>query len=152
MDRSKLADYSEIISSIAVVITLIYLSIQTHQTNAALRANSQQATMIADVTLVSALINSPEVSDNFDKPLDQLTQGERGQIADSLAGLLRIRQFAWLQYKSGILDGPTFDSYMETPIRLISAHKDYQYYWKYFSSTLDPEFVSYVNSKLKQTQ
>lgn len=152
MNSSKLADYSEIISSIAIIITLIYLSIQTQQTNAALRANARESTLMADMTLISALINSPEEGDNLEKPFDKLTAGEQSQIINAFAGILRTREFAWLQYKSGILDGPTFDSYMETPVRWIRSWKAYELTWKDFSSTLNPEFVSYVNSKLQQTQ
>lgn len=152
MNRSRLADYSEIISSIAIVITLIYLSIQTQQTNAALRANARESTLMADMTLISALINSPEVEENLYKPFDKLSNGEKGQIANTLAGVIRTREFAWLQYENGILDGPTFDSYMETPVRWIRTWKAYEFYWKEFSPTLNPGFVSYMNSKLKQSQ
>jgi hypothetical protein len=45
MKFEKVAPIAELLSSIAVVITLVYLAIQTRQTNEALLANSHQATV-----------------------------------------------------------------------------------------------------------
>ena len=52
MKLDRIAPLAEIISSVAVVLTLIYLAIQTQQTNSALVANSQSVTMLADMTLI----------------------------------------------------------------------------------------------------
>ena len=60
MKLEKIAPLAEIVSSLAVVVTLIYLAIQTQQTNSARAANSQSVTMLADTTLISALISNPE--------------------------------------------------------------------------------------------
>jgi len=37
MDRSKLADLSEIVSSVAIVVTLIYLTVEVRQNTDAVR-------------------------------------------------------------------------------------------------------------------
>jgi hypothetical protein len=60
MKLEKIAPLAELISSVAIVVTLIYLAIQTQQTNNALLANSRQATLMADITLISTLITNPE--------------------------------------------------------------------------------------------
>lgn len=152
MKLEKIAPLAEIVSSVAIVATLIYLSIQTQQTNSALVANSRQSTMLADMTLISALISNPETMGNTRRPFAELTYAEQDQLGNVLAGVLRSREFAWLQYQNGILDEATFSSYMETRIRWISEEEAFKYYWEYFSRTTNPEFASYLNSLLEQPE
>jgi hypothetical protein len=64
MKLEKIVPLAELVSSIAVVITLIYLTIQTQQTHDALLASSRQATLATDVTLIAALVQNPEVMEN----------------------------------------------------------------------------------------
>ena len=152
MKLERIAPLAEIISSIAIVLTLIYLAVQTQQTNSALLANSQQATMLADMTLISALIANPEAIGNTHRPFDELTAAERDQIGNVLAGVIRSREFAWLQYQTGILDADTLASYMETPVRWIREDEAFRYYWEYFSGTGNPDFTHYVDSLLEAAE
>lgn len=152
MKVEKVSAIAEIISSVAIVATLIYLSVQTQQTNEALIANSRQTTLLADMSLINTAVSNPEEAENAQKPIDELTTAEEGQVANVFAGMLRTREFAWLQYQSGVLDEPTFSSYMETLIRWIRDNQGYRYYWGFFSRFTNPEFAKYVNSKLEQPQ
>ena len=70
------------------------------------------------------------------------------QLANVLAGVMRTREFAWLQYQAGILDEATFASYMETPVRWIRETEAFRYYWGPLSAGVNPDFRSYVNSLL----
>ena len=151
MKIDKLAPIAEIVSSIAIVITLIYLSIQTQQTNAALLANSRQTTLTADVDLISTLINNPEIVENAGKSEAELSLAENGQVGNAIAGLVRTREFAFHQYKNGILDKATLDSYMGTIVRWIKMGEVTLSYWEVFSREIDPEFVNYVNSLILKT-
>ena len=148
---TKLSAISEIVSSVAVLVTLIYLAIQTQQTNEALIANSRQATMTADVEIVGALISNPEAFANLRKPYSELTLAEQGQTANVLAGLLRIREFAWFQYKSGVLDEVTLRSYL-APLARWLKWEGTKPTWEVFSQELDPEFVEYVNVMLAEAE
>ncbi len=148
---TKLSAISEIVSSVAVLITLIYLAIQTQQANEALIANSRQATMTADVEIVGALISNPQAFANLRKPFSELTLVEQGQNANVLAGLLRIREFAWFQYKSGVLDEVTLRSYL-APLARWLKWDGTKPTWEIFSQELDPEFVAYVDEMLDEAE
>lgn len=150
MQLEKIAPIAEIVSSIAIVLTLIYLTIQTEQTNEALIANSRQGMLMADLAMIDTLVNNPDVEVNSRKPVSELTATEDSQVANSYAGLLRSREFAWLQYQAGILDKETFDSYIETMIRMTSDRQGYRFYWNQFSKRTNPEFTKYVDSMLEQ--
>jgi hypothetical protein len=129
MNLEKIAPAAEIISSIAIVVTLVYLSIETQQTNASLLANSQQATMLADMALITALIGNPETAVNATKPLAELNEAERLQVRLALAGQLRTREFTWFQYKNGVLDKATVDTYMRTLVRWIGYGESTEASW-----------------------
>jgi len=150
MKLKKIAPLAEIVSSVAIVATLIYLAIQTQQTNEALIATSRQATLMGDVTLIAALVSNPEAGGNLRKPLAELTEAEEIQLANTFAGLMRTREFAWLQFKSGVLDEPTFESYLETLTRWIRDYEVPRHYWNMWSVNSNPEFADYVNSRLSE--
>ena len=150
MKLEKIAAVAEIISSIAIVITLVYLSIQTRQTNETLLANSRQTTMMADVQIIGNAVSNPQAVANASKHLSELTQAESQQVGNMIAGLVRTREFSFHQYKNGILDKVTLDSYMGTLVRWIKMGDVTLYYWQLFSKEIDPGFVSYVNALLKK--
>jgi hypothetical protein len=60
MKLEKIVPLTELLSSVAVIITLICLTIQTQQTNDALLATSRQTTLETDMVMIAALIASPE--------------------------------------------------------------------------------------------
>jgi len=67
MKLEKAVAYAEIVSSIAIALTLLYLAVQTQnlteqteQTNRALNANSREATMMADVNRLTSIAAYPE--------------------------------------------------------------------------------------------
>jgi hypothetical protein len=152
MKIEKISAFAEIVSSIAIVATLIYLSIQTQQTNNALEATSRETTLMADMTMISTLVSNPKAGENLERPLDDLTAAERAQLANVFEGLLRSREFAWLQFQNGILDEPTFESYLETLTRWVNDYEACRFYWDLFSQTTNPEFTSYVNARLASPQ
>lgn len=151
MNLEVIAAIAEIISSITIVITLIYLAIQTKQTNNALLASSRQATMTAEVELISACIDNPDAFTNMHKSFDEMTLAEREQIANVVAGMLRIREYAWFQYKHGILDESTFRSYMAPVVRWFQEGDTLEI-WKGFTLEVDPEFAAYINGMLKENE
>ena len=107
---------------------------------------------MADMSAISNLVDHPEIEVNAQKPIAELTDAESGQLANVYAGLLRSREFAWLQYQSGVLDKPTLDSYMETLIRWTRSSVVYQSWWETYSPNINPEFKEFVESLLAEAE
>lgn len=107
MKLEKVSAIAEIVSSVAIVVTLIYLSIQTQQNSKALIAVSRQAILQADLDYLSLGIAYPEVTQGEDdrSPVEVRRQSRA-------VFLLRSREFAWFQYQSGLLDETTWESYL----------------------------------------
>ena len=117
-DWGKWSAIAEIVSSVAIVVTLVYLTVQTQQNTSALLAVSRQAALQAELDVLSL---------RFDYPQLWLDQGELSpedevRYTGFVYKILRMREFEWFQYQSGILDQATWQSYM-APMRGIFALK-----------------------------
>jgi hypothetical protein len=151
MKVEKLAAWAEIVSSVAIVATLIYLAVQTSQTNKALEANTRQATLMADISLIGTMIDNGETFAKYPYPSSALSDTETRQLGNMLAGLLRTREFAWLQYKAGTLDEATFLSYMETPVRILIDSESMTETWEnIFRAGANPEFAEILDTMIEQ--
>ena len=163
MKLEKLAAIAEIISSIAIVITLVYLAGQTRQMNVqteqmviqsqqmtnALLNTSRQELMSADIAMIAALIETPEAWSNIDKPFSELSPVEQGQALNVYAAAFRTREYAWFQYNNGTLDEAALRSYMAPMPRWIGRASGGQL-WKQHSAEMNPEFVAYVNAMIEK--
>jgi hypothetical protein len=128
MKLEKMAAFAEIVSSIAIVATLGYLAIQSQQTTTALFANSRATTMTADVNLLLA---------GYDP-----VGGDQGRF---IAAFFQIRQFAWFQYESGILDQAAWESYIAPLANGMMDAPEVSSWWEANSSQLAPGFVAAIN-------
>jgi len=157
MNLEQLAAIGEIISSVAVVVTLIYLAMQTRQMKSALNASSRAQLMSADVQFVIEDAKNPitqyqrEWIRNIAPTGLDLTDEEELQtfqrLVNLLAGLVRIREFAWFQYRDGLLDEQAFNGYLATLVR----NMNFGYgplLWEIYKPELDPKFVAYVEERL----
>jgi len=148
MKLERLSAVAEIVSSIAIVLTLVYLAIQTQQltiqaqqTNDALLTGSREATMMADVTLLSASISHPEIRLNIMRP--EITEAEFAELAAYLGGLVRVREFAWFQYQAGIMDEAAWRSYIAPIARILNSPQG-EITWQLLAPDVDPDFASHV--------
>ena len=100
MNRSKLADLSEIFSSVAIVITLIYLAIEITQNTDAIEGQTRQAVLDSAQAELTLLLDNPDLVRSL-AGLEQLSETDSIRLDSYLALALRSREFSWLQYQSG---------------------------------------------------
>ena len=103
---------SDLLAAIAVVLSLWYVAAQLRQNTKAIVANSRQGLLDADLALITGFIDHALDPHLISDEVVLLPEDER-RIVWMVVKALRIREFAWHQYKSGILDEPTWNSYME---------------------------------------
>lgn len=105
MTLEQWAYVAEIFGVVLIIASLVYLARQVRQNTDAQMAASRQATLAADLGLLSTSMDYPESA---------LGLGATEDVRPTafLVSYLRIREFAWYQYKSGILDRTTWESYM----------------------------------------
>ena len=119
-DWTKWSAIAEILSAIAIVVTLIYLSVQTQQNSNALVAVSRQATLQGDMAMFAATMAYPEDL-NYSNP--DFSPSEVRNLTMRLMAI-RTREFAWLQYQSGLLDEATWRSYIAPLTNMFSSAEE----------------------------
>jgi len=146
VDWSKYSAISQIVGSIAIVLTLIYLSIQTQQNTAATQANSRDTVIDSDLALSQMAVGAPSI--RLLMSASELTDLESAQLYYYLVAVARTREHQWLQYKNGLLDRRTLDSFLTGLTVTISRPRSREW-WDYYSYRyFDDDFVDEVNEIL----
>lgn len=122
LDWTAISAISDFLAAIAVVASLWFVASQLRQNTKAIVASSRQGLLDADLRLISGFIDhalDPHlISDN-----DQLTPENERRITWMVVKALRVREFAWHQYRSGILDEQSWQSYMEPVPGIFSSER-----------------------------
>ncbi|MEM6858634.1 MAG: hypothetical protein AAF559_12245 [Pseudomonadota bacterium] len=103
---------SDILAAIAVVASLWFVAGQLRQNTKAIVANSRQGLLDADLRLISGFIDHA-IDPHLISDKAELTPENERRITWMVVKALRVREFAWHQYRSGILDEQSWQSYME---------------------------------------
>ena len=135
----KLSALSEIISSIAILITLVYLAIQTNQNadqirqNAeATKASTRQQMLSTDMAFLRDIFESPNITSVQYK--QNLTVAEKTMLASQYTMFLRQRENNYLQFKNGALDEESWLS-MQSTINVLAHQPNFHIYWNNLMKT-----------------
>ena len=147
MTTADLATWSQLLSSFAVLVTLVYLAIEIKQNTAALHAQTRQALLSGGQSELFQITEHPDISINYTK--GDLAQEEYVKLSSYLLAIMRAREFAWLQYQNGIIDEGQW--YTERGvIEFNLTFKRTRIWWeKIGRSFYSPEFVAFVDKLIK---
>lgn len=122
LDWAAISAVSDILAAIAVVASLWFVAGQLRQNTKAIVASSRQGLLDADLRLISGFIDhaiDPHlIGDNY-----ELSPEDERRITWMVVKALRVREFAWHQYRSGILDEQSWQSYMEPVPGIFSSDR-----------------------------
>jgi hypothetical protein len=144
-DWNKWSAIAEIISSIAILITLIYLAIQTQQNTAAIQGSVRQAMLSEDRESLYKVIEYPFLDDVSG---ESLTGVQKVQFSAYLTAFVRMRENHWLQYQSGVIDEATWKSYRGALVPVIFSSEYGRTFWQTAISSLfyDQGFIDSTNA------
>lgn len=139
MKLERLSAWSEIISSIAILITLVYLAIQTNQ-NAdqmrqnveATKASTRQQMLSTDMAFLRDILENPGITSVQYK--ENLTNAEKTMLASQYTMFLRQRENNWIQFKNGALDEESWQS-MQSTIKVLAHQPNFHIYWNNLMKT-----------------
>ena len=138
---------AEVISSVAILITLIYLSIQTKQNTEATLASTRQTMITTDIEVLHAGMENPSFFIKM-QTNQELTPEEDRRLLTWLIMLVRIREYQWLQYKNGLLDKQSWEAYL-SGLRGNLSYRLSRTWWNNVANNLfDHDFVDEVNKLL----
>jgi len=122
LNTSKLADMSEIVSSIAIVVTLIYLTVEVQQNTDALHAQSRQSVLTSGQSELFAMLEYPDIVKSITKK-EPLTSDEHVRLNMILVAMMRGREYSWLQYQNGIIDEAQWQTELAVIIFILDSQR-----------------------------
>lgn len=154
MKLEKLSAWSEIVSSIAILLTLVYLAIQTSQNSSqvrqnaeAIKASTRQQMLGTDMAFLRDIFNDPEITTLQYK--HDLTDIEKSKVAAQYTMFLRQRENNWIQFQNGALDELSWQS-MKSTINVLADQPNFHIYWRNLMMTdsvmgFAPELIQIVD-------
>lgn len=148
IDWTKWSAIAEIVSSVAILITLLYLSIQTQQNTDAIQASVRQAMLAEDRESLYKIIEFPSLNKRI-----ELTETEEVQLFANMIAFIRMRENHWLQYQNGVLDEATWLSYRQPLLNVVFHSAFGRIVWiEQSEGILDPSFVESINSWVSEIE
>ena len=142
---TAISTISELVGAVVVVVTLCYVAVQIRQNTNAILANSRQTLLDADLGLISDFLAHAVHIEIFPDEV-QLAPADERRMMWLLIKALRIREFAWHQYKSGNLDEKSWQSYMAPVAGLFATERAKAVLSLYTGS---PEFAQVLRDWLR---
>ena len=110
MSISDFGSIGEILSAVAVVATLIYLSRQLKHGRMLARAQHRQRMVEQANEELYKWMSDPNLRDCFCKTTE-LSREEQGKLHYFLLAAMRQREWEWFQYRDGVIDKDLYQAY-----------------------------------------
>lgn len=150
MELQDLTQIAAIVSSVAVVVSLIYASVQLRHNTRALMATTYNAVTANSLALLSPMTGSPELSEFLHrahaKP-DTLTPAERMRFAAVMLTVFRHWDNLYYQFRSGTLDREMWKVYERTLARWL-ANEAWATWFRENADTCSESLRDLVNTRL----
>ena len=134
-------------ANLGVLAGMFILAYEIHQNSDALISASRQGLLESDLAILHDFYEHPEVYGTTYHP-EARGNPEQLRLEIYFIGVMRTREFAWQQYRRGLLDEETFMSYMAPAISIFNSGpgKDFITRGGYAG---DGEFIAYLKSLLE---
>ena len=150
MSLEQIALLSEIISALAIIVTLFYLAIQIKDSGKASRSEAITGATTGLQSFYQELGNNPETSNLFLHGLkdpDSFSREKQFQFIMLMHSVFLAFQRSFFLASEGTLDVALRDS-IGTAIHAINHLPGAEFYWRQRKSFFQPEFVTWVESLL----
>ena len=145
IDWTKWSAIAEIVSAIAILVTLLYLAVQTQENTRATLSAAEQALVEREMDSLNTMLANPEITLLFGKP--ELTSLERAKLYAYLTSFIRARESMFRQFTLGVLDEEVYAG-MENVLLAMLQSEHVGNYWANQQLGYNSDFVARVNSQL----
>lgn len=143
----QLVQIAELIGVVVICCTLVFIAIQVKQGADTMRSEARQAQISLDLSLVSKLVDFPEIGRAFSQS-ETPSFEEKTQLMFWMIGQLRTREHEWLQHKTGALDRETWESYKGVIFFVLGTPRSREF-WTVTKSYFNPDFVNMVDEMMQ---
>ena len=139
---AKWASIAEIISSVAILVTLLYLAIQTQQTTDAINSQSRQSLAESAVFEQTIWLQNPELASFIVDKSIEMSFEQKVQLDSLMIMSLSRREFAFRQYQAGVLDEGVWNQEAEVIALLLGTERTRSWWNTIGKSGFEEEFVN----------
>jgi len=151
MEIQTLGAIGEFVSSLVVVVTLIYLAIQLRQTKLTVQSSSWQNGVNSIIDGNFRLAEDEQLLEIFQRGMadpDALSSAEQLRLALVLASFLHIFHKWYLDNEKGLVDEHAWRGEKASMVGLLSTPGGTRW-WREFQVPFTPEFRAYVDAQLR---
>ena len=159
MAKRDLQDWSaiaEILSSVAVLATLVFFVVEIQQTNDAVRANTYQGMAAMTVEFNAQFFENPEVAEFIAKTASedyQLSADEAIRLRAMISASYRMMNNIWFQYEVGTITYQQRESLLYPSVLNFKRRGRMRLEWEGGDDRLllDPNLVEYLDAEIYET-
>lgn len=145
----KLNQWMTLAANVGVLIGIVFLAYEVRQNTEAVHAQTREAILSAAQTELQAVRNDPNLIDSIVRE-GPLTVDEQVKLYTWLVSILKIREFSWLQRKSGVIDDAQWRSELAVTQAILQAPRVRLWWDKVGHKTVSSEFREFVDSAIAE--
>ncbi len=153
----KWSAIAEILSSVAVLATLVFFVVEIRQTNDAVRANTYQGMTAMIVDFNAQFFENPEVSKFIEKTASddyELTASEAIRLRAMISAQYRMMDNVYFQYEVGTITERRMESLLYPAVLNFRRRGRMRIEWEEGEDRLllDPGLVQYLDKKIYEAK
>jgi hypothetical protein len=145
MTLSDVGTITNLLSAIAVLGTLIYLSRQVKQGNLLAKAQARQRMVEQTNEELYVLANDPNLRDCFVKQTE-LSHEDQGKLHFFLIAAMRQREWEWFQHRDGIIEEEVAKAYFGIIALHLGTDRTRHWWTTIGRIGFNPDFVADVDA------
>ena len=149
MTLDQLANIGEIIGSIAVIISIIYLAIQIRTNTEAERTSTYQAVVSDFGAINNTMASTPELSHMFVEAMEdyhQLSSDEKARISQLFFQCFRYFENMFYQHRKGYLDEDVWTGWKRLMLTYY-ARPGFQTWWEHRRDVYSESFAIFLETE-----
>ena len=149
MNWGAISAVSDLIASIAIVISLVYLAKQIKHANLLSQGQTRRDMLEIGQNELYKVFDNPHIWNLMQK--EALTHEERVTLHTWLLASMRLREFEWSQHRFGIVDEDTYNAHSEVIPIVLGTRRSRDWWAARGTTAFNPKFVEFVNKKIEQS-
>lgn len=149
MNWEAISAVSDLLASIAVVVSLIYLAIQVRQSNVLAQGQTRRDYLDKNLQEIYLLFNNPDIWDRMSS--SDISADDKVKLHCWLLGSLRQREFEWNQHRHGIVDDATYAAQKKVLPLILETPRARAWWHARGKYAFNPEFVKFADALMAST-
>ena len=146
---TKWSSIAEIVSSVAILVTLLYLAVQTKQNTDAIESQLNQSLVESAQFEQSIWIQYPELSVLIMDNSIEMTLEQKVQLDSLMLLSFSRREFSFRQYKAGILSEDVWRKETEIISLLLGTERTREWWALIGKSGFDQAFIDAIDETIR---